>query len=125
MSHLQVDYFFLVRQNIQFAKTVQKYRWCCFRAGKSTVLQTQSMRQILRGEGEDGGVWSQFIHISVDFKATDVTINRQKLLRIIKHFQISQYLYGLGGATVRHAQWSVKMWDSLKEPSEMAVLGSV
>ena len=29
------------------------------------------------------------------------------------------------GTTVRHVKWSVKLWDSLKEPSEMAVLGSV
>ena len=72
------------------------------------------------GEG-----WHQYVHLSMDFKATDVTINRQKLLKVIKHFQIPQYLYGLGGATVRHVKWSVKLWDSLKETSEMAVLGSV
>jgi hypothetical protein len=42
------------------------------------------MGQIL-GEG-GGGVWSQYSPLSVDFKATDVTINRQKLLKVIKHF---------------------------------------
>ena len=28
--------------------------------------------------GGNGGVWSQYIQLSVDFKATNVTINRQK-----------------------------------------------
>ena len=89
-------------------------------AGKSAVPQIWSVGQIL-----EVGVWHQYTHLSMDFKATDVTINRQKLLKVIKHFQIPQYLYGLGGATVRHVKWSVKLWDSLKETSEMAVLGSV
>jgi len=39
---------------------------------------------------KNGGVLSQYVHLSMDFKATDVTINRQKLLNVIKHFQISQ-----------------------------------
>jgi hypothetical protein len=29
------------------------------------------------------------------------------------------------GAAVRCVKWSVKLWDSVKEPSEMAVLASV
>jgi len=37
--------------------------------------------------GGEGG-WHQYIHLSMDFKGTDVTINRQKLLKVIKHFQI-------------------------------------
>ena len=35
------------------------------------------------GEG-----WHQYVHLSMDFKATDVTINRQNLLKVKKHFQI-------------------------------------
>jgi hypothetical protein len=41
------------------------------------------MGQILGGNGV---VWSEYIQISVDFKATDVTVNRQKLLKEIKRF---------------------------------------
>jgi len=73
------------------AKTVQKYELCCFRAGKSTVRQIQSMGQISgAGAGGDKKRWSMSVHSpSMNFKATDVTINRQKLVKVIKHFKIS------------------------------------
>ena len=53
-------------------------------------LQYLKYSQRGRSWGGNGGVWYQYVHLSVDFKATNVTINRQKLMEVIKHFQISQ-----------------------------------
>jgi hypothetical protein len=66
--------------------------------------------QILEG-AKNGGEWSQYIQLTVDFKPSDVKKKKKKSLKVIKHFQISQQIYRLGGATVRHVKWSVKLCE--------------
>ena len=53
----------------------------------STSYSTVSRADLKK---KSSGVCSQYIHLSMDFKANDVTTNRQKPLKVIKHFQISQ-----------------------------------
>ena len=59
-----------------------------FRSRKIYIASNTVNGADLGGGGD--GVWSQYFHHSMDFKATDVTTNRQKLLKVTKHFQISQ-----------------------------------
>ena len=62
----------------------------CGKNSTEISLMFQGRKMYSTSNGGDGGVWSQYIHLSMDFKATNITINRQNTLKVIKHSQIPQ-----------------------------------
>jgi hypothetical protein len=85
---------------------------CGFRVDKSTIDQVQSTRQILEKPLERKvGTFHLFIY----FKATYVTINRDKLLEALEEFNIPQKLIGLKRATLTLVNCRVKIHNNLSE----------
>jgi hypothetical protein len=75
------------QQNVAKKRTEISVKLCQSRKTNSTSNTVNGAD--LRGGDKKG--CSKSVHLpSMYFKATDVTINREKRLKVIKHFQISQ-----------------------------------
>ena len=86
---------------------------CGFRAGKSTIDQICTLRQILE-KTEEKQIGTH--HLFVDFKPVFDTSHRDQLYAAISEFDIPAKLISLCEMTLKIAKCVVKVDNNLSEP---------
>ncbi|PSN36944.1 hypothetical protein C0J52_20054, partial [Blattella germanica] len=92
-------------------KQIKVYQ-CGFKAGKSTIDQIHTLRQILQKLRE---FKIHTYHLFIDFKAAYDSIDRQELFKVMEEFEIPKKLINLTKATLKNVKCRVKIQN---QPSD-------
>ena len=102
----------VIQENTTIRKKQIGLYECGFKAGKSTIDQIHTLRQILQKLRE---FKIDTYHLFIDFKAAYDSIDRQELFKAMEEFEIPKKLINLTKATLKNVKCRVKIQNQLSD----------